>query len=209
MKTLPACLLLGLFAASSAAAADLSFSFGYGTARLDGGQAGDSSSSSSLLPKDVAGSVNVLRLSLGLALTDRIGIEGSYLDFSELTTEHQLNPNGPESFVAVDNRFRRKAQALAVGPTYTWMPAEGWQIAAAVGGVLSDLRTNIDGGGHGVQVYKTTGNPGWFGSINASYALSQQVAVGVSVRYIDFNRKMASSSSLTAQHADLFLTLRF
>ncbi len=225
MKTLPACLLCAWFAAATAAAGapadstapaeptDLgtkwSFSLGYGSARLNGGQYGSTASTEVLLPKDVAGSVSVFRLSVAYAVTEKFGIEASYLNFGELTTEHQLNPNGPQTIVAVDDRFRRKVQGLAAGPIFTFVPAEDWQITAGAGAVLSDLRTSLDGGGHGVQVFKTTGNPGWFGTFGASYALAREFSVGASLRYFDFNHKVFSSSSLTALQFDVFLALHF
>jgi opacity protein-like surface antigen len=204
MKTLPACLLIGLLAAASAAAADLSFTVGYGSARLDGGQA----SRIALLPKDVAGSVSVLRLSLDYALTDQLGVEGSYLSFSDLTTVHALDPDVMTT-VAPNNRFRREVQALTLGPTITWRPADDWRVKAGASLVFSDSRTTVDGGGEGVQKYESTGNLGWLAAIEASYALTPQWSVGVSARYIDFGRKIVSSSALVAQQADLFVTLHF
>jgi hypothetical protein len=204
MKTIPASLLLALFAAASAAAADLSFSVGYGSAHLNGGQA----SRIALLPKDVAGNVNVLRISLDFALTEKIGVEASYLAFSDLTTIHAADPD-VMPLVAPNNRYQREVQALTLGPTIIWQPADAWRIKAGAGGVLSEFRTTLDGGGEGVQHYDSTGNPGWFGSIEASYALTPQLSMGVSARYLVFNRKIVSSDSLTAQHVDLFLALRF
>lgn len=205
MKTIPASLFLALFAAASAAAADLSFTVGYGSAHLDGGQA---PSDLALLPKEVAGTVNVLRLSLDYALTDKFRIEGSYLTFSDLTTVHTLNPD-VMPIVAPHNRFRRSVHALALGPTVVWHPADNWRIKTGASLVFSNFRTTIDGGFGGAQRLESTGNLGWLGSIEASYALTQQLSMGVSARYIDFGRKIVSSSSLAAQQADLFVALHF
>lgn len=204
MKTIPVCLLLALLAAVSVAAADLSFSVGYGSARFDGGQG----SRVALLPTDVAGRVNVLRLSLDFALTEKIGIETSYFNFSGLTTVHASDPS-VTTLVAPNNRFQRDVEALAMGPTIAWLPAESWRIKAGASLVFSDFRTVLDGGGEGVQRYKSTGNVGYLGAIEASYALTPQWSVGVSGRYIDFGRKIVSSSALTAREADLFVALHF
>lgn len=204
MKTIPASLLLALVAAASAAAADFSFTVGYGSAHLNGGQA----SRIALLPKDVAGNVNVLRISLNFALTEKIGVEASYLAFSDLTTVHAADPS-VMTLVAPNNRYQREVQALALGPTIAWLPADNWRIKAGASLVFSDFRTVLDGGGEGVQKYESGGNVGYLGSIEASYALNPQWSVGVSARYIDFGRKIVSSRSLVAQQADLFFALHF
>jgi opacity protein-like surface antigen len=204
MKTLPACLLCGLLAAAPAAAADWSVSVGYGSGRLDAGQI----SRPSLLAKDAAGNVGVVRLSLGYDFSPTFGLEGSYLNFSESTTMLTVDPN-VQTLVAPNTRFRCKAQALAVGPVVTWLPAEDWRIRLGAGAVLSDLTETFDGGGEGAQIYKTNGNPGWYGSIEGSYALAKELSVGASLRYLDFNRKTFSSSSLTAMHVEVLLAVRF
>ncbi len=217
MKTLPACLLCAWFAAAAAALAapadspapaeseaNWSFSVGCGSARLDGGQI----SRIALLPKNAAGNVGVLRLSLGYNFSPAFGLEASYLNFSEFTTTLAIDPN-VQTTVAPNQRFRCKAQAVAVGPVVTWVPAEDWQVKFGAGAVLSDLTETFDGGGEGAQIYKTSGNPGWYGSIGASYALAKELSVGASLRAFDFNRKIFSSSSLTALQFDVFLALHF
>jgi len=220
MKTLPACLLCAWFAAASAASvaaadsgaagpsealeANWSFSLGYGSARLDGGQI----SRVALLPKDAAGNVGVLRLSLGHDFSPTFGLEASYLNFAEFATTLAVDPNVPTT-VAPNTRFRCKAQAVALGPVVTWLPAEDWQVRFGAGMVISDLTETFDGGGEGTQIYKTSGNPGWYGSVGAGYALAKALSVGGSLRYFDFNRKIFSSSSLTALQVDVFLALHF
>jgi opacity protein-like surface antigen len=204
MKTIPASLLLALFAATTAAASDFSFTVGYGSAHLNGGQA----SRIALLPTDVAGNVNVLRVSLDFALTEKIGVEASYLTFSDLTTVHAVDP-GVMTLVAPNNTLRREVQALALGPTIAWLPADNWRIMAGASLVLSGFRTTVDGGGEGVQKFESTGNLGYLGSVEISYALTPQWSAGVSARYIDFGRKIVSSRSLVAQQADLFVALHF
>jgi opacity protein-like surface antigen len=205
MKTIRVYLLFALLAAASAAAADLSFSVGYGSAHLNGGQA---SGGVALLPKDVAGNVTVLRLSMDFALTEKIGVEASYLAFSELTTVHSVNPS-VMTLVAPNYRFRREVKALALGPTVIWLPADKWRMKAGASLVLPDFSTVLDGGGEGVREFESRSNLGFLGSIEASYSLSSQLSVGVSARYIDFCRKMVSSTALTAQQADLFIALHF
>jgi len=205
MKTLPACLLVGFLAAASAAASDLSFSVGYGTARLNGGA---SDTTPALLAKDANGNVSVFRLSLEYALSEKVGIAGSYLKFAGLSTVHALDPS-VQTTVAADNRYTRDVQALTLGPTFVFVPADNWRIAASVGGVVSDLRTTFDGGGEGVKHYDNSGTPGWYGSVEASYEFAKPLSGGLALRYLDFNRKMASANSLTALHFEAFVALRF
>ncbi len=205
MKTCPACLLCGLFVASPALAADWSLTAGYGTARLNAGQAG----TISLLTQDVSGSVNTSRLSLDCALTANVCIAAAYFDFSSLTTIHQLDPNGPETLVAVPNRYRRHVRALAFGPNLIWRPAQYWSVKAGVGAVISDYRTTATVADTGQNKWRSdsSGNLGWLGSVEASLDLTQTVLAGVAVRYFAFRRKIASSSALTARQVDVFLTV--
>ncbi len=181
-----------------------SVSIGYGTARLDSGTVWRPA----LLPQSAAGNVGVLRLSLGHNFTPTFGLEGSYLNFSEFAMTLALDPN-VQTTVAPNQRFHVKAQAVALGPVLTWLPAEDWQVKFGAGAVLSNLTETFDGGGEGTQIYKTSANPGWYGSVAAGYALAKEVSVGASLRYFDFNRKTFSSSSLTALHFDVFLALHF
>ncbi len=217
MKTLPACLLCAWFAAATAALAaptdspaaagseaNWSFSVGYGSARLDSGTVWRPA----LLRQNAAGNVGVFRLSLGHNFTPTFGLEGSYLNFSEFATTLALDPN-VQTAVAPNQRFHCKAQAVAFGPVVTWLPADDWQVRFGAGAVLSNLTETFDGGGEGTQIYKTTANPGWYGSIGGSYALAREISVGASLRYLDFNRKTFSSSSLTALQFDVFLALHF
>ncbi len=204
MKTIPVGLLFTLLAAASAAASDLSFTLGYGSARLDGGQA----SRVTLLPKNVEGSVNVLRLSLDYDLTSRIGIEGSYLAFSDLVTVHAVDP-GIMTTVAPNNRYRRELQAFAVGPTLALLSADPWTVKAGLGWVFSDSRTTLDGGGEGVQRFRSNGSSGYMGSLDISYAFTPHLAAGVSCRLVNFGTRVVSSDHLVSQQTDLFVALRF
>ena len=205
MKTLPACLLLGLLAAASAAASDLSFTVGYGTARLGGGQ----TSASFLATKEMQGDVRCLRLSLSWSLSDRIGLEGSYFAFSDLTTVHPVDYSHGIPFAIPNNRFRREAQAFALAPTVTLASVDPWTVKAGVGWVFSDLRTTAGGGQEGGHGLDSHGNSGYLGLVDVSYAFTPHLAAGASVRYLDFGQSMVSSRRLTSRQADLFVAWHF
>jgi opacity protein-like surface antigen len=87
--------------------------------------------------------------------------------------------------------------------------ADRWRMKMGASFVFSDFRTTIDGGFGPAQQLKSTGNIGWLGSVEISYALTEQLSMGASARYIDFGRKIVSSSSLAAQQVDLFFALHF
>jgi opacity protein-like surface antigen len=205
MKTIPASLLLALLAAASAAASDLSFTVGYGSARLDGGQ----TSASFLETKETQGNVCYFRLSLGHDFTDRVGVDGSFLVYSDLTTIHQNDYSRGIPFAIPNNRFRRSVRALALGPTIALLPAKPLTVTAGVSWVFSELRTTLDGGQEGVRTLESHGNSGYAVSLEASYAFTPRLAAGASCRYVDFGERMASSSRLTSRQADLFVALRF
>lgn len=199
-------LAVSCLGATALAAAPFSASVGYGVAKFEGGEV----NAPYLAPYTLSDDTTYLRLTMACDFSKAFAVEASYYFFQNIDTE-MADDGAPPPFPGFrpSSLLAWEVNTLALGPTFTWSPAERWTLRAGGAVTLTNSHMSLYGGRYGSDSEDSDGVVGVEGHITGDYQFSESFSAGLNISYISFGTEMGTSGDVTSLMGDVRLSLRW